>query len=299
MALTAQLVTIWRARIESYLDTLSVYKDALCNTHYEGDLKENATLKILTMGDVAESAYTGGWSDGDFAKLATTSQDFTLDQKRKILFAVPDTDQQGSAGYRLLDEGSKRAAYAVSNKRDQFIASLYTQITTNVVGSDGSPVTVGFNTGAGEVLPSVFMATLIETMSGNNADMSQPQAVVPVWLGSYLYQEFSSKFTSGGDQASTYGALPGKMQGLANNAGGFANIYISNNTPNTASTLYKVMAATPGVGITFASAIDKMEGGRMQNDFADYIKGLFVYGGKAPFEGHMGLGTINKGTAKS
>lgn len=298
MALTAQLVTVWRARLEPYFDILPSFNEALCNNHYEGDLKENATLKVLTMGEVAESAYTGGWTDGDFAALSTTSIDFTLDQKRKILFAVPDVNQYGSGSYQLLDQGSKRAAYAVSNRRDQYLATMHTNITTNVYGSTGTPIVVGFDKVKNETLPSVALASLLELMGESNADMSKPQAVLPVWFGSYLYQEFSTKFTSGGDAAGTFAAVPGKMQGLANNAGGFSNLYLSNNVVNTAGAAYKVMASTPDVGITYASVIDKLEGGRLQNDFSDYIKGLFYYGATVPFEKHMGLGTFNRGTAR-
>lgn len=295
MALTAHFTSAWVPQAEKYLDNISVFGQALTNKNYEGVAKENATVKILSVGDVSESAYSGGWNDSDFANLSTTSQDFTLSQKRKFLFRVNDTDQLGSA-IQLGNEGMKRALYTVMNTMDAHIASKQSGITTNVYGDDTTPISVGFDSGAGDVLPSVALSKLQSLLAAANADQSGPNVVVPVWFAEYLLQEFGAgRATAGGDAAASIGVTTGLLNFRT---GGFSGIYVSNNVVNTASAKYKVMAGTPGSSITFAKAIDKIETGRIQNDFADFVKGLVVYGGLIPFEEHMALGTFNQGTAR-
>lgn len=293
MALTAQLLETWKPRAEAYTDKKAVFVQALCNRNYEGEAKENATVHILTVGDVSVSTYSGGWNDSDFASLSTTKVDFSVDQKDKILFRVNDTDQLGSA-IKLLDNGMERAAVAIALEVDAFIAGKHSEITTNVYGSDASPIVVGFDSGSGEVLPSRALSRLQRKLAESNADQDAPNVVVPAWLADALLVELGvNRATALGDQLSRLGVTTGLLQGVT--AGGFSQIYVSNNVVNTASAKYKVMAGTPKSAITFASAIDKLESGRIQNDFADFVKGLYVYGAKVPFETHMALGTFDAG----
>lgn len=295
MALTAQFQQAWQERIEAYLNKAPIFT-VLTNKHYEGQIKQNAILNIVSVGEITSGAYTG--ADISFDTLATTGITFTADQKRYFGFQVLDTDNIGSlfgpAG--LINTGSKKAAEKLSRDVDDYLASLHSGITTNVYGTDGSPITVGFDGTANEVLPSVALSALQQKLAEANADQSAPKTVVPAWFASYLLMEFGIRNTSGGDSAAQVGVNIGKLNLPA--IAGFGEIYVSNNVANTASTLYKVMAGTPESSITFGMALENVETGRLQNNFGSFVKGLNVFGAKIPYEAQMALGTFNIGTPR-
>src|SRR5688572_11707703 len=157
MALTAQLSQVWKPRIEAYLDKLPVFREALTNSHYNGEVGVNRTLNIITFGDISLSDYTG--ADISFDTGSTTGITFTTDRKRSFGFQVLDTDQQGSIS-KLVDEFSKRAAIALALDVDAFLATFHSSITSNVYGDDTTPIVVGFDSASNEVLPSVALAKL-------------------------------------------------------------------------------------------------------------------------------------------
>lgn len=293
MALTANLTQAWKERIEAYLQKAPIFIEALTNKHYEGEIKSNATLNIVSVGEISVSTYTG--ADISFDTMATTGITFTADQKKSFAFQVLDTDKIGSM-VDLINSGSQKAAQAMARSVDDYISGLHSSITTNVYGDSTTPIIVGFDNVAGEVLPSVALSVLQQKLAEANADQSKPQVVVPPWLASYLLQEFGIRNTSGGDSASQVGVNIGKLS--LPPIAGFAGIYVSNNVANTASEKYKIMAGTPESSITFGMALDLVESGRLQNNFGSYVKGLNVYGGKIPYESHMALGTFNMGTPR-
>jgi len=294
MALTANLTQTWKERIEAYLNIFPVFKDALTNSHYEGDIKTSKTLNILSVGEITTHDYSG--SDFTFDDLATTGITFTADQQKAFYFQFKDTDKIGSA-IDLIEIGSRKAGESLARSRDSYIAGLHTGITTNVYGTDGSPIIVGFDGTANEVLPSVALATLFQKIGEQNGDQSAVNTVVPMWLASYLIQEMGRRFGGGGDAYSSVGAKIGKLE-LPFPIAGYKSIYVSNDVANTTSTLYKVMAGTPDSAITFGAAIDLVESGRREANFASYVKGVNVFGAKIPFEKHMALGTFNQGTPR-
>jgi hypothetical protein len=289
MALTADKQQAWRARIEKYLNTLPVFVEALTNKHYEGDIKANATLNIVSVGEVSVGTYTG--ADITFDALATTGQTFAADQQKYFGFRVLKTDQQGSA-VGLIDIGSKKAGEAMKRDIDAFVASLHSQITTNVYGTDAAPISVGF--GINDILPSRALSQLRRKVAENNGDTSSMNIVVPIWLGDMILAQIAGRNTVGGDKALPQGVSEGLLPGIK--MSGFEKIYCSNNVVNTGGAKYKVMVGTPESAITFGIAIEDIETGPLEKNFGTFVKGLAVYGGKAPFEGHMGLGTFNEGS---
>lgn len=291
MALTVDKKEFWEGRLAPYLDSLSVYKQALCNSRYEGKVELNNTLHIISVSDVSESEYTGAWVDGDYSAAATTEETFTVDQKRKFLINVKDTDQMGSV-VQLIDQGSQRAAYAVVNRQDQWIASLHSQIdAANAYGDDTTPITIGF--GVGEIRPLDALTMLRERLAESKAPMTDPRVVIPIWFSTMLIQQIGARNTNAGDAAMQNGIV--QQQGLvAKNHGGFNQIWASANVPNAGGAKYKVLCGD--AEISFANAIQTVETARAQNDFATLVKGLYVYGGKILYGEMMGLGTFNKGS---
>ncbi len=66
--------------------------------------------------------------------------------------------------------------------------------------------------------------------------------------------------------------------GQIGEAAGFA-ILKSNNVPNTANTLYKIIAGT-SMACSYAEQIVKLETFKPEKRFGDAVKGLHVYGSK-------------------
>src|SRR4051812_39470325 len=82
----------WRQRLEKYLtQPLTVFKEALTNNHYEGDVKGKATLNITSFAELTYGDYTG--ADITFQSATPSNQTLTVDQVKYVAFAVEDPDQ--------------------------------------------------------------------------------------------------------------------------------------------------------------------------------------------------------------
>lgn len=295
----------WRSRLEPYLtQPIAVYKQALTNNHYEGDVKSKATLNIVSFGELTYGDYTG--TDITFQDLTDTNQTFAVDQVKYAAFQVDDPNQT-TTEINLIDQGSKKLAYQIARMYDDYIAGLYTQITTNVYGAGGTtawsqggysgtgPVTVGFDNTKNEILPSVALSAMRQIAVQNNAEMSAPNVVIPPWLDAMIKQELGLRVGALGDKNKMSGVAVGLQEGIRGFAG-WNDFWVSNLVPNTSGAAYRVMGGTPDASVTFASALEKVETTRLQARFATGIKALAVFGAKIPFEGHMALGTFNIGT---
>ncbi|MDW8006436.1 MAG: hypothetical protein RMJ05_06925 [Thermomicrobium sp.] len=280
--------TVWSARLLAHLDKTYVYVAALTNRNYEGEARAGGTVKAFYVSDVTVSDYTGGWSDSDWAALSDNEVTIQIDQAKKILVKVPDVRDQFSV-IDLIDQATQRMAVAIGDAIDQYVASKYAEVASaNQYGDDTTPVTVGL--GNGETRPTVALVRLREVLAEARAPMTNPRVVVPVWFATMLSLELGSRATQLGDRATQEGMVApgflGTFEGL--------QVYVSPNVPNTTGTKYKVLAGDPM--ITFASAIEKVETTRLQNDFATGVKALYVYGAKLPRGQYLALGTFNRGS---
>ncbi len=304
----------WSRRVESYLSQpITVYKEALTNNHYEGDVKGKASLKIRSFGELTYGDYNGiGLESTWWNALTETEQTINVDQVKYSNFVVPDPDQTTTEA-NLVEEGSMKLAYQISRMYDDYLATEFTQIVSNIYGASGAgawggaggqsgtgPIVVGFNATAGNILPTVALANMYEMLVANNADLSGVNAVVPAWMGNFLLQELGVRFTPTGDDAlegkyeSGY-KLPIPKQMIS----GFSGIWVSNLVPNTNNTNYRIMVGSPSSAITFASHLETVETVRIQSGFGTGVKALTVFGSRVPFEGHMALGTFNRGDART
>ena len=280
--------TIWSARLLANLDKTYVYVAALTNRNYEGEVKAGGTVKAFWVSDVSVSDYTGGWTDADWQLLSDNEVTIQIDQQKKILVKVPDVRQQFSV-LNLIEQATQRMAVAIGDAIDQYVASKYVEVSAaNQYGDDTTPIVVGL--GSGEVRPTTALVRLREILLNARAPMTNPRVVVPPWFATMLELELGARATQLGDQAVQQSIVRpgfiGTFEGM--------QIYVSPNVPNTSGAQYKVLAGDPM--ITFASAIEKVETVRLQNDFATGVKALYVYGAKLPRGQYMALGTFNPGS---
>ena len=170
---------VWSARILSHLERMLVYGAAFTNRDYEGEVKNSGdTVNILSVGEVTVSDYAGQVMEAE--ELTDEGLKLVIDQRKHFNFLVDDVDQQQSA-IRLVDEGSKRAAQAISNVRDRFVASLLKDVDAgNLVGSDGQPVIIGF--GPDEMKPTDALLELTQRLDEADVPMDSRHAVLPPWF---------------------------------------------------------------------------------------------------------------------
>jgi len=295
----------WRSRLEPLLtEPVTVYKEALTNNHYEGDIKSKATLNIITLGELTYGSYTG--TDITFQTPTETTTTFNIDQSPYVAFAIDDPAQV-TTEIKLVDIYSERMAYWIKRAYDDYLGSLYTEIVTNVVGANGTtawskaglagngPVIVGFDNTANQILPSVALTAMRQAAVQNNAPFVKPNVVIPPWLDTMIRQELSIRVGELGDKTKMSGVSTGKAELLAGFAG-WSDFYITNLVPNTSGAAYQIMGGDPDSSITFASALEKVEALRIQARFATGVKTLAVFGATIPFEGNMALGVFTPGT---
>lgn len=275
MAVNNFIPTIWSARLLSNLNKVQILA-GLANRDYEGDIAQAGdTVKIGGIGAVTVSAYTKNSTSLSWQTLADASQSLSIDRSRYFAFKVDDVDQAQTKP-KLMDEAMKEAAYSLSDDIDAYIAGLYTDAATaNKLGSDGgSAKTIGY--GSGEVDPYKTLVNMGVLLSKANVPQQGRWAVVTPWFEGMLRK--SGTFGANPAGATTEQAL---INGFIGRAAGF-DIYTSNNVTNDAQ-------ATPtwrlmfGTNLAISLAVQKrpaMEAIRLQDSFADGVRGLLLYGAK-------------------
>lgn len=235
----------------------------LTNSNYEGDISDQGdTVKVNTPSSVAVSDYSGtvSWDD-----IAATQQEMVIDQADYFAFKVNDINQ-AQANQNLVQTFMQEAGYSMADEYDQFVfATMQAGAGTN---NQIQQATLD---------ESNIYDTLVdayENLSLQNVPKSGRWAVLSPHEISALSK--SSEFTSANDLgADTVRA------GFSGRAAGF-DIFESNNlfvdTPNT--TEYRYLPYGNNSATTVAEQIVQTEVLRLQDTFADGVKGLHVYGGK-------------------
>lgn len=267
--------SIWSARILQNLQKALVYGN-LVNRDYEGEITQAGdTVKIGGIGAVTVSAYTKNSTTISWQTLADASQSLSIDQAKYFAFKVDDVDQAQTKP-KLMDEAMREAAYAIADGIDAFLAALHSQVAAaNKIGADGSSAkTIGY--GSGELDAYKYLVAMGEVLSENNVPQTGRWVVVPPWYGTML--RINSGFTAAAASPAGQAVI---AQGGIGRVGGF-DVYESNNVTDDAQSTktYRIMA---GVRETITMAIQKQlapEAIRLQDVFADGVKGLVLYGGR-------------------
>ena len=121
MALDNFIPEIWSARLLKHLDGKLVFKQ-LVNTEYEGEIRNfGDTVRVNRIGDITVGTYTKGADIGDPEELTSDQLLLTIDQFKYFNFYVDDVDS-AQQNPKIMDDAMKRAAFALSNEVDKYIA---------------------------------------------------------------------------------------------------------------------------------------------------------------------------------
>lgn len=292
MAVDALYQQLWDTNIRYHLDNINVYRLAFTNSDFVGDVRYGATLQAVLVDVPDPTEYTGAWTADDVGTISADAVEFQVTEQEKFLVKLPVT-LQNAVPMQLMEVGSQRSAMKINEFIDAYVASLYTEVSgSNVFGDSTTPIVVGF--GTGETSPLVALQRLRSKIGAVTPPPGGYNVVIPDWMATMLAIQIGTRQTTLGDAQLQGGAGADIQQGVvATNIAGFKTVYSSSNVPNTAGAKYKVMAG--GRSITFAQIIQLVEIVKDPYDFADIVRGLYVFGGKIMMPATMALGTFSEG----
>lgn len=283
MSLNNFIPTVWASRLLAHLQKSLVYgQTGVVNRDYEGQIRQAGdSVKINSIGDVTVKTYTKDTDIDAPETLVDASQMLSITESKYFNFAVDDVDKAQSS-VSVMEEAMKRAGYKLKDTADQFLAAAMAAAAPsgNLIGSDGSPKTVTTATAAYEYL--VDLGTLLDVA---NVPSEGRFVIVPSWFHGLMLKD--SRFVAAGT-LKTDNVL---ANGMIGEAAGF-RVMKSNNTPNTAGTLYKIIAGHD-MATSYAEQIVKVEAYRKERGFNDGVKGLHVYGAKVVRPSALAVLTAN------
>lgn len=283
MAVSNFIPTIWAARLLVNLQKAQVFA-GLVNRDYEGEIANAGdTVKIGGIGAVTVSDYAKNSTTVSWQTLADASQTLLIDKAKYFAFKVDDVDRI-QTNVALIDEAMKEAAYTVSDTIDQFIAGLHAQAASaNKIGSDGaSAKTVGL--GSGEIDPYKQLVDMGTVLTKANVPQEGRWVVLPAWYQGMLQKtEYIAANPNGANGDVVTNGRIGRVAGF--------DVFVSNNVTDDGQSTktYRVMFGTRQAISLAVQKQPSMEALRLQDSFADGVRGLMLYGGKVVRPAALGV----------
>lgn len=269
--------TIWAASMLTDFRETAVAA-ALSNREYEGDASKGNTVKINTASAVTVFDYSIGEANGGTEgvpkprttaaeSVDATAQDLLIDQEKNFDFYVDDIDKAQVAG--SMDVYTRSAGEGLAEDSDTFLLALAVSSGTAVTDADiTNPISEAAN--PGDAAMNV-LRDLRKALNKAKVPKGQRVAFMNAEFEAVLL-EASSKIMS----VDTSGSSQGLREAMLGRLLGF-DLYVTENMPVTN---VAQVAAVYRPALAYVSQIDKTEGMRAQDKFADRLRGLHVYGAK-------------------
>ena len=262
MAITNFIPEVWSASILEALRAKLVFP-SLCNRDYEGDIREAGdAVHITGYDDVTVKKYTRGTNITVDAVTDANKGTLTIDQSDYFAFKVNDLDKV-QAKADLTGNFTNSAAYNMALNVEKYISGLMDKAAT------APAKTISVTT------PSDAYLAVVEArkqLDKQNVPTEGRWIVVSPDFYALLLQD--SRFIEGTEAG--HNTL---LNGVVGSVSGFT-VVESNNVPTVSGKPSKqsIIAGT-NAATTFAQQVNKVEAMRMQDDFADMVRGLDLYGG--------------------
>jgi N4-gp56 family major capsid protein len=264
MAVNQFIPKVWSARILSKLRSTLVYgQSQIVNTDYQGEISEHGdTVYIHGHSDVTVSPYIRNTTTLAYQLLNDERRSIVIDQSDYFAVAHDDLDA-AQVKPKLLDSVAQDAAYQLARVQDTYVSGL---------GAAGAQGLLEGAAGAARQITAVnAYTTFVEAavmLDEKNIPETGRFAVVPPWMAAELLKDDKYFLKAKGDAI-----LNGQIGTIAG-----ISILKSNRVP-VGTSVYSVLIGH-NLAISFASQINKVEGLRAVNSFADLLRGLTLYGGK-------------------
>jgi hypothetical protein len=264
MSLAQFIPSVWAARLLANLEKSLIYGQApVVNKDYEGEISEYGDrVYVHGIGEIAVADYTRDVTTINYELLDDSRKELLINQSKYFAFKVDDLDVAQQRP-KVIDSASQKATRTLADVADQYLASFYADAGT-VLDDGGDPLGL-----TAENIYGHIVAASVALDEKNVPDQGR-YLILPPWAAGLALQ--NEKFIAKADPPGT--VLNGQIAKVA----GFA-ILKSNNVPVT-GTAPAVSHITAGhtVAISYAEQISKVEGIRLQDSFADGVRGLHLYG---------------------
>jgi len=270
MALDNFIPEVWIARIMANIHEQLVFAQAgVANRDYEGEFSQAGdTVRITSIGPVTVSDYTKNTDIAAPQDLTDAQRTMIIDRQKYFNFQVDDIDA-AQINVSVMDAAMREAAFALTQQVDSRLAGFHTDANAaNKIGSDGSPIAPTVANG----LAYESLVDLGVVLDEANMPSGDRWTVIPPWYEGLLLKD--DRFVSYG----TTGNRDALLNGEIGNAAGFR--VLKSNTVSNNGTVWRIMAGSGTMAISYADQINKVEAYRPEKRFADAVKGLHVWGSK-------------------
>lgn len=270
MAVTHFIQTIWSKKIQDDLEEkCKLVKD--CTREYEGDCQYAQTVKILGVGDPTIGNYLG--QDITIEAMTDKSQDLVIDVQKYFAFEVPDVDKAQSVP-GLPEKYQEKSVKALALAREKFVGALVAGKAQATKDEEAKNST--YKTGATNIVTATnktkaairaALTSAIVKLRENNFDDSGVIEITPADYA--LFKDELIDLKTNNDELIKRGVV-----GMFDNY----EVKSTNNIYRDSTNAYAIVRSKHA--IAFVGQINKVEAGRMEKRFSDYIRGLDVYGAK-------------------
>ena len=252
--------------------------DEITNNKYEGEISGGgSSVIILKEPELAVSDYARGTEviPQDINDEALT---LVIEQANYVAFNIDDIERKMSH-VDFFGKMVAQTAYALKNNYDSNILTYMADngtVSATVLGSNGSPVTIGFDA-ADTYTPLDLFAAGSRLLNENDVPFENRFAVVTPAFIEYLYKEDSKLIETSvtGDRESEIRLTKQPTTKIIH---GF-KLYMSNNLTASAGGSTRVLFGHTSAVAT-ANALTKTEQVRNPKSFGDMYRGLLVFGRK-------------------
>ena len=244
---------VWSEIIDRELKKNLVF-GMLANRDYEGAIQaEGDSVKIASISAVTVGDYTG--ADISFTEDNGATQTITIDKAKYFGLKMDDVDAAQAKG-GIMDLRIQNAIYRMADAIDKDLAELYKKAKTKVTATIGTDK----------------VSTKIIDLAVKMDEANVPTAGRWLVVSPEVYGELVKEIPTISQGENTFGVQKTFFLG---EWGGF-QIFKSNNVP-FATKKYHCMAGVTA-GLTLAMQLSKIEAGRFEKSFAEFVKGLNLYG---------------------
>ena len=250
---------VWSSHIQHELPKFTVFKQD-CNFEFEGEAAEGKKVKILGVARPTISKFTPGSDLSAPETVGDTSVYLDIDQYDSFNYIIDNIDKaQATKG--LMASLSEETTRALAEAEDTFCAEHiakgagYKTTSTSITTADAAKTAID----------KLFVELWKKGVSNKDK--------LTMYLTPWLYSLFEDKIITlktDNDSLIADGVL-GMYRG--------ARVKMSNNIYNDGTDDHCILKTSKG--FAYCNGIDKMVPYTPEKRFADAIKGLNTYGGKA------------------
>ncbi|MBW7649793.1 phage capsid protein [Anoxybacillus sp. ST4] len=251
MSVVSFIPQIWEARLLSNFHSRSV-ADVISTKPTE--VRGN-TVKFNRIGAVQVKDYAGSVT---FDDVNTTPIDLVLNQKKYFAIKLNDVDKVQAAG-DVLDAYTADASASVQEVIDSYVLSLYTE-AQHAIGNDTTPIALD------KTNVYDYIVDLGTKLSQAKVPMANRFVIVNAQVLGLLSKD--ARFTANPTVLENGVVENQKINGM--------QVVVSENIANV-SGKYKILAVHQSA-VGYEKQIENIEAIRLESDFADAVRGLFVYG---------------------